>query len=131
MELNEILQKGYELATKTGEFIIEEGTILIQQFILYKTIEQGLVVLIGIFFMIGVPLIIRKSMSKAINNKNYRSIFLGKKTMVYEESPQYFLSCVGVLLSFSGGMITFFCGLFPFIKVLVAPNVYLLEYVLK
>jgi hypothetical protein len=88
-ELLKILEKAYEAALKTGEFIIQEGAVLIQQFLLWKTIEHSLLVVLGLVLIVGIPLIIRGLFKRIDDGYGYK--FLGKK-------PTSMLMMVNMLL---------------------------------
>jgi hypothetical protein len=125
-ELLNILEKAYSLAIKTGEFVVQEGTILLQQFILWKTVEHALYVMLGLVFIIGIPLGIR-----SLYNEGDYAKFLGKQTDSDFDDFEYFGGACLVLVSVLVGLFIFFEHLFSFLKILIAPNVYLLEYFLK
>jgi hypothetical protein len=126
-ELLKILEKGYEAAIKGGEFILEEGTILIQQFLTWKLFESGFFMMLGIILLFGVPLIIRP-----LYNQGDRDKFLGKITTYdYANDPNLIMGAIISGLLALAGIIIFLTYLHTFIKILVAPNVYLLEYILK
>lgn len=126
-QLMVILEKAYEAAQKTGEFIIDEGTILIQQFLMWKIFEHSFYILLGIFFFIGLPLIFRRIAPYDEDGDN----FLGKTTSWDSDEPQYLISSVVVGFSTVIGFIMVVCNILPLAKVIIAPNVYLLEFVLR
>jgi hypothetical protein len=127
-QLMAILEKAYDAALKTGEFIIDEGTILIQQFLLWKTFEHGFYVLLGLFFIIAPPLFFR--WIAPYDEDGYYK-FLGKRTSWEPDEPPFIFSAFGVGIGALIGLIIFFTNVLLFTKVLIAPNVYLLEFILN
>lgn len=124
-QLVKILEKAYEAAVKTGEFVIEEGGILIEQFFIWKTWQHVLLVIIGLLLSIIFPLVYRGACEE---DSGYNTVnFFGKIVSEGNGVLGYFISMFFII---AGGFM-FFINLFSLIKVLVAPNVYLLEYILN
>ncbi len=128
-DVMKLLERGYEMATKTGDFIIQEGSILIQQFIAWKTFEHGMAMILGLFLIVGIPYLIRRLYKHETQYPEMK--FLGKPTRFEDDDVQYIVGSLAVVISIFFGLIMFWINLFSFVKILVAPNVYLLEYILK
>lgn len=130
-ELMKILEKSYEFAIKTGEFVVEEGGILIQEFLNWKLLENGFFALVGIFLIIGVPLINRGLFDIPEEGEYIGHKFFGKVTKYDTYDNELVISYIISGASFMCGIFTFIACSLAVIKILVAPNVYLLEYILQ
>ena len=131
-QLLEILKKAYEAATKTGEFLIHEGGILIEQFLQWKMYESGFFILLGIFLIIGIPLMLKICFKKNLPEDEWgEAKFFGKPTRYDWYQPNVVLAYFGAYISIIAGVILSCVFILRFIKILVAPNVYVLEYILE
>lgn len=127
-KLMPIVDKAIQAIETTGDFVVTEAPLLLQEFLRWKTFEHGTHVFGGLFLLILVPVILSR--------------IFGKKTSEGMHEPykifnRYFETyCPGVLIPFViGTMITvvigcvnFFVHIMQLIKVLVAPKIYIIEY---
>ncbi len=130
-KLLKILEQAYDAATKTGDFVIQEGGILIQQFLLWKTFENVFYILLGVFFMVVIPLFLRSLFKKIDPDDPIAGCkFLGRTTRYDWDDilpgVAAFVTTVSVII----GFVMIINHSLNLIKLLVAPNVYLLEYIL-
>lgn len=111
-QLAKILEKGLNVATKTGDFIIEQAPDLIQQLLLYKTVEA---VFCSILF----------------TTLNYFTFKVMKKD--YERHDDLFDANPVILVGGTCVLIVSFVGSMNYIsdlvKLIFAPKIYLIEYV--
>jgi hypothetical protein len=116
IELLGIIKSSKEGVLKGIELAGEQAPELIEQIILFETWSKG----VGLFF--GVLLIVF-------------AIFCIVKFVKRLEKTDYAPCPASVLLMIGGGVffvlgvVSFTDGLFPFIKVMTAPKLYLLEYI--
>lgn len=111
-QLAKILSKGLEMATKSGNFIIDQAPDLIQQLIFYKTVENAIQLLIYIIVM----------------------YFLGK--MIYKDhiKEDEYIDRDPIIQIFGGAVFIFFSisawfSISDLIKLIFAPKIYLIEYI--
>lgn len=147
--LHKILEKSIELAEKTGEFAIKEGTELLQQFYAWHIASYIFWIFFAILLFTSVTLIIRRfgkkerpermheSEEKKMRvgymefytkpNKEYMR-FLGR---FYEEGDISF--SVGFFFSVTSlaSVIILLGNLYHLLFILIAPKLYLIEYFIK
>ena len=117
-QLAEILKKSLEAAEKTGSFIIEQAPDIIQQLILWKTVQYSASVVIGVFLLYMLW-------------KKYSS---DKKKTDYYDSEDYFLeNPMRIIMYFVLGAIGFslITGAYSLIQIVFAPKIFLIEYASK
>ena len=127
--LNTILLKAIEVAEQTGEFIIDEGSVLLKQFYLWHTSMHimGMVLAI-IIFIVGI--VIAYSATRKSNdlldhpNDGYKVLFT---RWVESESASNAIFWAGLLTSCS--FIVLFCvQVYKLVFILIAPRLYLIDY---
>ena len=129
-DLLNILEKAYKGAMETGTFIIQETNELIQEFFMWRTYYHiGLIVLF-LFISIGIPFIIRRLFNK-VNVGYGTSKFLGKRVNYNFEDFEYALLVFILCVSSFGSGVAAIVELFSLIKLIVAPKIYLIEYLLS
>lgn len=117
-QLAEILKKGLEAAEKTGSFIIEQAPDIIQQLILWKTVQYSASVVIGVFVLYMLW-------------KKYSS---DKKKTDYYDSEDYFLEnpfrviIYAVVAAIGIGLTS---DVYNLIQIIFAPKIFLIEYASK
>ena len=116
-QLAEILKKGLEAAEKTGNFVVEQAPDLIQQLIVWKTCEYILLILISV----GLILSIKKWYNWAIKRYEYFGDFTGEVEFIV-----FSIYSIFVILVFG---ITLFNSFFNLIQILLAPKIWLIEYI--
>jgi len=129
-DLINILERAYEAAMKTGEFVVQEGSVLIQQFLLWKLFEYGMIIVFGLIFLVGTPLVTRK-VFKRRTESHYDAFWFGKPINFNYIGEPFFGACLINGFFMVVGFIMIILYLFSFVKLIVAPNVYLLEYFLN
>lgn len=113
--LNGALRKAIEVASKTGEFVVQQAPDVVQQLIVWKTAAYALELVISVVFTAWMVWIIRK-LHKSVDYDSY-------------EAPPYIIGMVFAALF--GACSTLFCSLpsaFALLKITLAPKVWLLEY---
>lgn len=114
-QLANAVQKGLELAETTGEFVIDQAPDLIKQLIMYNAIESALLALSGIiFFIVGY---------KFVDS-------MVKKTSIFDDDefdPFLLFHSIPILI----GSLLFFDNFGTFLKCVIAPKIFLIEYFIK
>ena len=124
--LQKILEKSLEIAEQTGDFVIEQGTELLQQFFLWHTVRHILCILLaGVIFFVGTGIIRMWGVAK---EDNYHEIKIFGK-WYYDEEPAFFAYAV-ILCSAIASTIVFCVHVYSLVFILIAPKLYLLEYFL-
>jgi hypothetical protein len=122
-QLAKVVEKSLEVAEKTGDFVIKQAPELLQEFYLWHTVMNGLGVL-----LLFVPIILWVIFRKVGRKEPYGYIgnceVFGKN---YRDGFAISYGIVGVFLS-TLCLVSGFKSLIDFIKILVAPKIYLIEY---
>jgi hypothetical protein len=128
----EILQKGLETAQRVGDFAVEQGTDLIHQLILFKTVQYGTFTFLGLFlmFMAGYCALwaVRAGASRHYYRDDANAPRWWKKADGLYRIDFEGWGWVLVVLSGIFGSIMFLYNVSSFLKILLAPKVWLLEY---
>jgi len=124
-KLQPIIEKAIVAAEKTGEFVIEQAPLVLQEFYRWHLAEHIFFLVIGmllcsLMFIVKPFLPYEESETWSIN-------YLGKQVEENFGIPAFVFG----LASFLIGIIMFFLNLLTIIKILVAPKLYLIEYFLK
>lgn len=127
--LVKILNGAMNLAQQTGEFVVEQGGDILKQFFMWKIAENVFYVVLGLLLLF-IPYFIFKKLgcdNKADTGDSYYAVkVLGK----YYSQPLGIAGFIfGVCLPVIAGLIMFCTCLFDLIYVIVAPKLYLIEYV--
>lgn len=111
-QLAKTLSKGLELAEKSGNFILDQAPDLIQQLLIYKTIDYSITILISslVLYFLG----------KAI----YRDYKKGEDFEDRDLILQIFGGFVFIFLA-----IGVYFSLSQLIQIIFAPKIYLIEYI--
>lgn len=106
----QILQKAIDAATSTGDFIAGQIPDLVKQLLLFSEVESGLLTLFGFSLILF-------------------SVFLVYKIwkLVKEDGDYFPLMLILTMISIIG-CIVFFSNICDFIKIWLAPKLWLLEY---
>lgn len=120
--INQTLVGVIENAAQAKEFVLSEAPEILNQLVLYKTVEHGFLTLFGIilittFFCLINPFI---KYCKEANDADYG-----------EEGPYIFKAVISAIIglaSIIAGLILFCENILQFIKVFFAPKIYLIEY---
>lgn len=130
--LSKILDKSIELAEKTGEFVIEQGTDLLQQFFMWHTTEAVMGIIIGICVLI-VGFFIPRTWSHRDKTKKldiyekYVKIF-GR---YYIDNGSEGAAIIILVISLIAGWVVILVNLYNLVYILIAPKLYLIEYFMK
>jgi len=126
--LDVILQKALEIATQTGEFVMEQAPLLLQEFYNWHISMHILGIILGIAFMI-MPFFISRLWGYKEEQKDKKLPYKLNRRYYYksEEVPAYAVLIIGNLI----GIIIFIIHIYKLIFVLVAPRIYLIEYFTK
>lgn len=116
--LANILQKGLELAEKTGHFIVDQTTDVVQQFIYWRLCMHSIYVLVS-----GIVLYILYRWIKQVWK-------WGNEETDYDGGALMFALII-LIISIAGAGIFFISNLLDVIKLIVAPKVYLIEYAVE
>ena len=135
--LSKILDKSIELAEKTGEFVIEQGTELLQQFFMWHTAMHIFYIVLSFIFLIiafTTPKLLGSKKELTTKDMEYGSIsrnikFLNRN---YESGMPGIIFSVIICAGFSiASLAIFFIHIFYLINILIAPKLYLIEYFMK
>lgn len=110
--INQILNKALEVAEKTGEFVIEQAPLLLQEFYAWHTASA---IIIAIFCLFPLPIFI---------------YYFKKAKWEYLESFEEIAAIVLGSICFIGIPIAF-VSLHDLVFITVAPKLYLIEYFTK
>ena len=120
-ETEQIVKKAIEITEKTGNFVIEQTPLLIQDFFrwhiaqnIFGLIMGLLIVLFGVFF----PLFFTQK-DKGYNKYLWR--------YCYDNTAHYIMLSVFVFI----GIIIIICCAYELIFIMTAPKIYLIEYFTK
>ena len=120
-QLAEILKKGLETAEKTGNFIVEQAPDLIKQFLIWKTVEYSIYVIMGISLIIYFYRWTKKvSKEMKENEYDFEDYFMDSVSSTFIAIGQMTILIVGVLLISE--------NLHSLIQIVFAPKIYLIEY---
>jgi hypothetical protein len=114
--VNEVLIKALDLAARTGDFVLEQASDLVQQLLQFKAVSNLLFCIL--FFVIAAS--------------GVASIVILIKKMVNKDDDGYMpaLFMYGIFATLIG-TISFFICLNDLILIQVAPKIYLIEYASK
>lgn len=128
--LKKLVEKAIQIAEKTGEFVIEQAPLLLQEFYRWHIVKN-------IFIMITMVVVaitiwnVFKSIGAKEKPKSLYSDYIKIAQKYYEETLGAIL-CVFLLGGGIGGCITAFCiSAYNLVFILSAPKLYLIEYFLK
>lgn len=122
-QLGIIIEKALKAAEQTGEFVIEQGTDLLQQFYAWHTATSIVGIVFGLFLVICFPITFR---------------IIARKEKQYNDDARWFgkwldgdlipLAAISSTFSAIVGVVMFCISVYHLIKILVAPKLYLIEY---
>lgn len=128
--LEPLVLKAIKAIESTGDFLVEQTPLVIQEFIMWKTVEHSMMIVVALFLCIGVPFILSRFLGSDSDDYSDFSIFNKHFDLsdfgagLYKDSIFLVLSiilcCVGVGI--------FLHHAFSLAEVIIAPKVYLLEY---
>ena len=113
--LSTIIDKSLELAEKTGEFVVEQGGELLEQFFMWHTASAIFFMVLGVLMLIAGLFSTRYFYKCIIEDGGGDSIYV---------LPMVLL---GIAPSV-GGIIMFFVNTYDLIYITVAPKLYLIDY---
>jgi len=120
--LQKILEKSIETAEQTGEFIVEQGTDLLQQFFMWHTIVHILGIFLSFLILVVGFLIPRLwgMSSEDLYHKKIMGRWYDMGGLSYAYLTIFSFGCFSAVL---------FClHVYKLIFILIAPKLYLLEY---
>lgn len=128
--LQKTIQKAIVIAEKTGDFVIKESPLVLQEFYNWHIAENVLFILLAIMlFLCGryIPYLWLHSENQGVNSKQ----FFNK----YSEDSYSSGDFAGALMMFIIltiiSAVTFITSLYDLIKLIVSPKLYLIEYFIK
>ena len=151
--LSRIYDDAKDVASATGEkieqgidFIVDEGTIVVRQYIMFQIIKFGLLTALGflLFFYVSNKIYLAFGKNKgegimfndAIDNKKIDEFRMPDKLVLVLNRyyTNYFYGITVSLMRFTtmtAGIYLVYCNLLPFIKVTLFPKLYLVEAITK
>jgi hypothetical protein len=124
-QLKPIIEKAIAAAEATGEFVVEQAPILLQEFYAWHAVESIFWAIFGLCLTIIPTLIMRKIADKEEEDR-WSINYFGKRIDNELAIGLYFASALSFLL----GIPMLVVNLLDFIKILVAPRLYIIEYFL-
>lgn len=125
--LQTILEKAIVVAEQTGEFVVEQGTEVLQQFFMWHAAKYSLGILLSFVIMFAGILFIKLWGHKDPVYKDDVKIF-GRW---YDNEEPCFFAYLILVASAIASIITFYINAYWLTFVLVAPKLYLIEYFIK
>ena len=128
-QLKELVKEALEIAEKTGEFVIEQAPLLLQEFYMWEISKSVFFILLSVLiFLFGryTPHLYLEKYDKE-KKKYYYSKFFSRGG--YNEDTSSAFLCFVLSLIFS--IVLFFHYSYNLIFISVAPKLYLIEYFLK
>ena len=125
--LSEVVKKAILVAEKTGNFVIEQSPIILQEFYnwhICSSIFWIILSLISIVFAFNFNTIFGKKVDKDYI-KSYGEIII--RGYVAND----FFTFIGMAISLVFGFVFLFSNIYELIFILVAPKLYLIEYFIK
>lgn len=122
--LSEVVKKALVVAEKTGNFVIEQAPMLLQEFYAWHIWSAVFFILLGISFIIGGIRLPYLWLSKEENNWDYKYF---KKYGDEGVIIAWFSYGIGLLI----GIIMLICNIYDLVYILVAPKLYLIDYFIK
>ena len=128
-QLEELVRKALEIAEKTGEFVIEQAPLLLQEFYMWEISKSVFFMILSVLiFLLGryTPHLYLEKYDDERNDYDYSKFFSrGGDDVVIAIAFTCF--CI----SLSSSIFLFFYYLYNLIFISVAPKLYLIEYFLK
>jgi len=134
---NQALGKVLQYLESAEAFAIEQAPLLVQEVLRFEVLTRGFWLLFGIALLIWCPIGLRFAFRKADQrikriDAHYRTLKEDRNSDYDTVETIFTLTHYGVPISaaISGvtGLVMALCSLEPFIKVLIAPRLFLLEY---
>ena len=125
--LSEVVKKALLVAEKTGNFVIEQSPLILQEFYnwhICSSIFWIILSLISIVFAFNFSKIFGKKVDKDYEKKWGQTIIRGYVT-------DEFFTFIGMAISLVFGFVFLFSNIYKLIFILVAPKLYLIEYFIK
>lgn len=111
--LSKAIEKGIEMAEKTGEFVIDQAPDLIQQFYHWHIAKESLVILV----CITIAILFIKIWNKFFDSDEYEEL---------DEGAAIYLAFMVIILIIS--FIISISALLELLQIIIAPKLYLIEY---
>ena len=115
--LEQALQMFLNALTTASDFVIEQAPLILQELLLLETITRSIWVGFGlILFILSL----------------WRSIYMWSHWHWFESKTredERITSFIILFFSYIVGIVMFFVNIIPLIKILIAPRVYLIEYI--
>jgi len=120
--LGKLIEKGIEVAEKSGQFVIDQAPDLLKEFYQWHIAENIFSILIGIIILFGAYKVVK---------------LLGVEEEDYDTDLKLFGKHIGFGTILTSAFMTLFGGIFicvgiyQLVFILVAPKLYLIEYFIK
>lgn len=125
--LSKMVEKALTVAEKTGEFVVEQAPLLLQEFYAWHIAKSIIGILIGILIIV-VGYNLRKIWGKKVDKeycKDWDEIVLGGY------ASENVSTVMTIVFSLIGGLVVISINSYSLIFILVAPKLYLIEYFIK
>lgn len=124
--LQKILEKSMEMAESTGQFIVEQGGELLEQFFLWHTARHSIGILLAFAILFFSFRIIRLFSSK--EKEDWHTEIMGR---YYEEDHAAFFAWTIIIIGSIVSLIIFLVNFYHLVYILTAPKLYLIDYFFK
>lgn len=129
--LQKILEKSIELAEQTGEFVIDQAPLLLQEFYRWHIISYCFVIFIGILiYLVGryLPYLWLKNEKQGkYSVKFFKRWNTNPDSISQDPSLSWILYCSTTVAS----LIVILINVYHLLFILIAPKLYLIEYFIK
>lgn len=137
--LSKVVEKALNVAEKTGEFVIEQAPLLLQEFYQWHICKAIFMALLwfGIFFLIQrLSNLLSFSDEKMIPEENRKKYFKKRDGRFYYSSyrdgdSEAYAFSIGIKIASYFTFIGVAVFLYDLVFILVAPKLYLIEYFIK
>lgn len=125
--LSVILNKALIGAEKTGEFVIEQAPLVLQEFYNWHIMSDILMIIVGIVLIILSRYVPYLWVAKDGDTDYYRGTYFGRKGDQDYIFPAWLVFGIGSIV----GIINICINIYDLVYILTAPKIYLIDYFLS
>lgn len=125
--LSKVVEKALTVAEKTGEFVIEQAPLLLQEFYAWHIAKSVFGIILGILIMV-IGYNLRKIWGKKVD-KDYKKDW--DEIVINGIASENVSTVISLLFTMTAGIVTISINTYSLVFILVAPKLYLIEYFIK
>ena len=125
--LSKVVEKALNVAEKTGEFVIEQAPLLLQEFYNWHIVKSIFGIILG-FLLIIIGYNIRKIWGRKVD-KDYEADF--DEIVINGYVSEQLSTVITFVFGLIGGLVTICINTYALVFILIAPKLYLIEYFIK